>query len=153
MGKAVARPQTNPALEMKQAQQAYELILAGKSYRQAAQEMGVSLGTVQRRLEKYKAETVEVRAAELREVQHARIQAGIAANWKGYIAGDKDATTSVLRLMEREARLMGLDSAQAFTVQAQVVDHTTEANRILERMLAMKAAGRTITGEVLREVQ
>ncbi|MER7731943.1 hypothetical protein ABTX80_13775 [Streptomyces erythrochromogenes] len=139
-------PASIQAKEWQQAEQAFALLLSGKSQRQVAQEMGVSLALVQRRVAKYKAETVQSRAEELREVQHARIQAGIAANWKGYLQGDKDATQSVIRLMEREARLMGLDSAQAFTVQ------TVQVNDELEvlRMLAAMDGHGTIPGEIVR---
>ncbi|MDX2390682.1 hypothetical protein NJL88_11520 [Streptomyces sp. DK15] len=135
---------------MKQAEQVFSLVLAGKSYRAIAEEMGVSLKVVQNRLAKYKAETVGTKAQELREVQHARIQAGIAANWKGYLQGDKDATISMIRLMEREARLMGLDSAQAFMVQSVTVDHESDFDLMLERMRKARAAGQEVQHTVVR---
>lgn len=134
------------ATRLEEAEKVFELLKQGFSYRQVARELGVSLHVVQDRIAAYRSE-VATQAEELREIQHARIQAGIQANWKAYLAGDKDAAATIIRLMEREARLMGLDSATAFKIEAKTVDHQTQAQEFLERMLAAK----TIQGEVIRE--
>lgn len=106
----------------KQAQEAYELSLAGFSYRQIAEEMGVSLATVQRRLELYVKDRVHPKADEYRARQIDRAQIYIRSLWSQVLAGDPKSIAQAIRTEERIAKLLGLDSATQFKVEMEEID-------------------------------
>jgi transposase len=88
---------------------AVELALAGHSYDQIAEQIGYSnRGTawrvVQRALRDREAEAVDV----YREVELARLDALQSACWESACAGDRQAVDTVLRIIEKRARLMGI---------------------------------------------
>lgn len=124
----------NVGKEIDEAGQVFDALRSGMSYRETARHLGISLGAVQRRVEKYKAEEIHPKAEEMREMQLAQIRAGKRAIWKRYITGDDKAVTSMIRLLEREAKLGGLDSAQLFKVEADVHNRQTDASEVQKIM-------------------
>ncbi|MEU6616695.1 sigma factor-like helix-turn-helix DNA-binding protein [Streptomyces parvus] len=130
------RSKTPSARYMEQAQQAHELVLGGMGYRQIAEKMGVSLGTVQNRLKLYHEEVSAPKLEDLRNRQLARIEMGIRALWPMYLKADKDAINGMVALMKREADLLGLNAATQYVVKADVTTRQTDANdaqRLLDR--------------------
>ncbi|GGQ11000.1 hypothetical protein GCM10010215_40060 [Streptomyces virginiae] len=135
-------PQRKPSAHFaKQAQQAYELSLSGLSYRQIAEEMGVSLGTVQKRLALYIKDRVHPKADEYRARQIDSLHMYLRALRKPIESGDPKAIANAVRIQERIAKLLGLDSATAFKVEVENVDTATEFNKMLDKLMGQE--GRT----------
>lgn len=94
--------------------QALELRKRGMSYADIAGQVGYRSASgahqaVQRALQK----TIHEAAADLREIEVERLDALQDAVWDRAMEGDKDAVDRVLRVMERRAKLLGLDSPMA----------------------------------------
>ncbi|MGQ4423748.1 sigma factor-like helix-turn-helix DNA-binding protein [Streptomyces violaceoruber] len=141
---------TPSAHYMEQAQQAHELALGGMGYRQIAEKMGVSLGTVQNRLKLYREEISAPRLEDLRNRQLARIEMGIRALWPMYLKADKDAINGMVALMKREADLLGLNAATAFKVEATINTHETDALDVQRQLAQILGTDcKTIPGEVV----
>lgn len=92
---------------------AFALRIAGATYAQIAERLGVTTAgahkMVKRVLERTRAETNEI-ADELRRVEVERLDALTLTLWKQATAGNLGAVDRVLRVMERRARLLGLDA-------------------------------------------
>lgn len=148
----MARKAKKPsALYMEQAQQAHELVLGGMGYRQIAEKMGVSLGTVQNRLKLYREEVSAPRLEDLRNRQLARIEMGIRALWPMYLKADKDAINGMVALMKREADLLGLNAATAFKVEATVNTRESDALEVQKQIDEWFGSDpKTIPGTVVR---
>lgn len=93
--------------------QALELRKAGATYRQIGAMLGVSgvqaYRDVARALEALAVEE-HSRADELRALEDARLDDILIVLWPRVKHGDIEAITTTLRLMERRAKLWGLDS-------------------------------------------
>lgn len=88
-------------------------LLAGRSYRQMAGELGCGLGTVERDAAAVLAEWQAARVRDRGEqvsVELARLEAAAGALWERVIVGEETATAEWRRLAERRAKLMGLDA-------------------------------------------
>jgi ABC-type sugar transport system ATPase subunit len=90
---------------------AVQLALAGATYDAIAKECGFESKSgawkaVQRLLARVDAENAEA----LRTVEGSRLDRLHLAHWPAALRGDVKAATLVLRLMERRARLFGLDA-------------------------------------------
>jgi hypothetical protein len=144
----------SPAHFAKQAQEAYELSIAGYSQRQIAEKMGVALATVQKRLALYIEGRTMPKADEYRTKQIARLEVYIRSLWSQINAGDPKAIAAAVRTEERIAKLMGTDSATAFVVKADVTNRETDAlevQRHIDEFFGRNAATKpkTIPGEVV----
>lgn len=116
----------SPAHFAKQAQEAYELSLAGYSQRQIAEKMGIALATVQRRLDLYIKDRVHPKADEYRARQIDRAQIYIRSLWSAILAGDPKAIAQAVRTEERISKLLGLDSATQYKVEVEPSDKYTD---------------------------
>jgi DNA-binding CsgD family transcriptional regulator len=91
---------------------ALDLRKMGLSYREIAAQMGCHHTTVgnylNQAMDEYKAEEKE-KAEDVRELQLMRLDKMLAASWPLAMDGDPKANASVLRIMERQAKLLGLD--------------------------------------------
>lgn len=65
--------------------------------------------------------------------------------------GDDKAIASLSRLQDREAKLLGMDKPVQVQLETKVVDHQTEADVLLERLVRAKATGQVITGELVQK--
>lgn len=96
-------------------------LLAGLTYREIAEGLGVSLGTVAKDVKtlmgRWQTEQVkdtgEYVALELR-----RLDVALHSIWDKVREGDESAIDRMLRIMERRARYKGLDSAPVLDLQS-----------------------------------
>ena len=91
---------------------AFQLRLAGATYSQIADDLGISLGgahkiimRVLQRLETTAEETAEV----VRRLEVERLDRMLLGLWPQAAKGGQGAVDRVLRIMERRAKLLGLD--------------------------------------------
>jgi hypothetical protein len=115
---------------------AVQLALAGATYQQIADQLGFSSRgnawrTVQRVLARVDAED----AAALRTVEGGRLDRMQTAVWANAVKGDVKAVGAVLRIMERRARLFGLDAP--IQVDARISDATDAQIAELAEQLGM----------------
>lgn len=83
--------------------------LSGKSGVAIAAEMKLDRSTITRTLQRIWARTEQPMATELRAKWDMRIEAGIAAIWEKYLAGDIAAVHAFCRLAEQATKLHGLN--------------------------------------------
>jgi hypothetical protein len=92
---------------------AMDLRRQGKSYPEIAAELGISVhsarGHVTAELNALRHYTIED-AHEVREVEIQRIDKMLQGIWGAAEDGDPDAIATVLKLMERRAKMLGLDA-------------------------------------------
>ncbi len=104
---------------------AYSLSLAGWNYREISMDIGVSPQQVGKYIRGALANVEDLSAAqtaELRQIQFDRIQALFKKVW-AKVATGKDLLSAVqtaIRLLEREAKLMGLDAPTKVDITAKV---------------------------------
>jgi hypothetical protein len=120
--------------------EALALRLAGKSYRAIGAELGVSECQAHRDIAKTLADLAAKEqhlTKEMRQLDLARIDKGIAGLTAAYERGEPAAVSAMVKLLERRARLLGLDAPQrhahggdeaAPPIQV-AVDHYTQAER------------------------
>jgi hypothetical protein len=83
--------------------QAFRLRVTGKSYRTIADHLGVSVHTAW--------DDVAAELNELRDLEIQRCDAMIVGLWRKVEAGDTKAVLAACRVMERRAKLLGLDAS------------------------------------------
>lgn len=115
--------------------QVVALRTAGRSFEQIAIEAGLSgrsqaFRVLQRALRRHPAERVD----DHRAVDLARLDVLTSVVWPRALTGDAKAVGSMLRIMERRARLLGLDreTGQRFSAEPSELDET--ADELLERI-------------------
>lgn len=90
-------------------------LLAGLNYREMADALGVSLGTVKNDVEaiikRWQSEQVEATGDYLNLVER-RLDRALNAIWDGVLSGDPKAIMAMLRIEERRAKLLGLDQPE-----------------------------------------
>ena len=106
-------------------QRVASLQLAGiRNQRRIAAQLGVGLATINRDI---KALNAEWRERALADVAHEkavdldRLEHMIAAVWPAALLGHLGAVDRVMRLLERKAKLLGLDAPQHSTLDQQVM--------------------------------
>jgi hypothetical protein len=140
-----ARKKTNSAIVTEQAAQAYELRLAGATLRQIGEQLGISIGTVHKRIATYMAERVDPLADQYRAVELDRLDDLTAKAYAvltarhivvqhGKVVRDENgepipdhapilqAIGTLVRLAERRSKLLGLDAAVKVDAQVTTVD-------------------------------
>lgn len=84
--------------------------LFGKTQEALAEEFGISQSRISQVIQEVRESLPEADAQELRRADLERLDAMLPNNILMAIAGDKDAVSSVLKIMERRAKLLGLDA-------------------------------------------
>jgi hypothetical protein len=117
-------------------QQAVQLRAEGATYKQIASEVGISYQRahqlVGQAMAEVRADTV-ADAAALRDRELAKLDALEAGIWTKAAAGDLRAIETVLKLMSRRAKLLGLDAPKAVKVEAgNSVAHLSDAELLAE---------------------
>jgi hypothetical protein len=106
-------------------------LLAGLSYRAMAEALGVSLGTVAADVKiimgRWQREQIS-QMAEVIAVETVRLDRALNAIWDKVLAGDRGAINTMLKIMERRTRLLGLDAPHA-------VDLTSEGQPVVVKVL------------------
>jgi hypothetical protein len=115
--------------------QAVQLRLAGLSYEDIGQELGVTRQRawtlVQKEMRRLGHERAEA-AATLQRIELEGLDALHRTYWPAAIAGDLDAAAFVLRLMQRRARLLGLDAPPAKGESAPAVELRITVEQVAE---------------------
>lgn len=109
--KNATSPRSLVALQRQQ--QAVELRRSGRSYREIAHANGIGVTTAHRLISGAMAEArsaVAEDVVELRALELSRLDGLMVALWPKARQGDLGAVDRVLRIMERRARLLGLDA-------------------------------------------
>lgn len=98
-------------------QQALELYLSGMTYDQVAKTVGYhNKGSAQRAVANLLKRVDHSLATEYRDRQNARLERSMLAIWPKVLKGDLQAVDRVIRLSERQSKLLGLDAPQGFLV-------------------------------------
>lgn len=107
------------------AQRCVDLRLAGKSFPAIAAEVGCSTSTAHKAvsdwLERTRKDTAQDAVAVL-TLEIERLDTMLAALWPAATAGDCQAVDRCLRIMERRAKLLGLDAPDRHRLEAAKVD-------------------------------
>lgn len=114
------RPDKPPKVSPKRAKriaQALSLREAGATYEQIGEATGVSPGQAFRDVEAGLELTITEPAAALRAVEGRRLDRLQRAMLPAALQGDKGATDRVLKIMERRAKLYGLDTPVTVNVR------------------------------------
>lgn len=113
------------AAAMQRDQQALTLRQQGLAYPAIARAMGCSLSTayaaVLRGLQRLEADLQE-RAADVRRMELQRLDVALAAIMPQVEAGEDRAVATMLRIMDRRARYLGLDEPERTEVQISAAD-------------------------------
>lgn len=94
-------------------QQAFDLRIAGASYRQIAKQIGVSVRTAFKYVSFTLADLDKVtkgKAERLREIELERCDKMILALWPKIKTGDAQCVRAAIAVMDRRAKLIGLDA-------------------------------------------
>lgn len=117
-----------------------QLRIAGNTFDQIATQLGLSGRSSANRIYRRVLDaTVAEPAAELRQLEGARLDALQAQWWPRAVDGNYRAAQIILKLMERRARLFGLDAPQRVNVNTTEVD--AEIVALMDDLAAAAAAG------------
>jgi hypothetical protein len=123
------------------AQRALALRASGATLAAIGAELGISDVAAGKLIRRALDKAYTEAAHELRTIEGARLDALQHAHWDAALAGDVPATHVVVKVMERRARLFGLDAP----VKVAVSDETSQAVRDLlddlESRIVMDAGG------------
>lgn len=106
---------------------ALQLRKAGATYDQIAQQVGYeNRGNAYRAVMQELKELPKDDAAEVLTLEVERLDQLLVALWPKAMKGDVRSAETVIRLMERRAKLLGLDAPAAVNVQGTTVHYTIE---------------------------
>lgn len=91
--------------------EALKLRLSGLTFRDIAESLEMSVGAVHEAIDRRMEHMADEPAAELLKLERVRLDRLLEAAWPGAMNGDPKRIDSVLRIMERRAKLLGLDAA------------------------------------------
>lgn len=83
---------------------------------------------------------------ELRKVEADRLDMAQAALWSKVLQGDVPAVNSLMRIMERRAKLFGLDMPFKQQIEVTNYDGGTEIDRELQRLITLLETGDSTPG-------
>lgn len=90
--------------------QVWQEYLQGRTQEAIAEKVGVSQQRVSQIIKKVRESIPDPDLEEMRRVDIERLEELLAAHFPHALAGDKDATASVLKILERKAKLLGEDA-------------------------------------------
>jgi hypothetical protein len=99
----------------------------GLTWDMIAERTGYSSGLSARAAyERGMARYVQADVNELVQLESERLDIAQAAIWQNVLAGDNPSIISLMRIMERRAKLLGLDAAQNINLKAEVVTYDAD---------------------------
>jgi hypothetical protein len=120
---------------------AWQMQLAGKSYRDIATELGVSVGTAFKDVQAH-AEAIKTPVAEaVRKQELARLDMLIERLMPRIESGDVQAVGAFLKVMDRRAKMLGLDAPTKQEINVPQIDvGGTALGELLAEYRARQAA-------------
>ncbi|WP_182349342.1 hypothetical protein [Tomitella gaofuii] len=118
--------------QAQRAKQALQLRLEGHTFRGIAEQLGVSPATIVADVDKALSDIPKREAEQLRGEEILRLDRLQRGVWQEAINGDIHASQQALRIIDRRAKMLGLDAPQRVELGAQDAD--------LEAVLAKAAA-------------
>jgi len=112
-GKQPGRPRGATEGAAERQQQALDLRIAGATYRQIGQQLGVSVKTAYNDVDAALEELAVLRrgkAEKLQEIELDRCEKLTIGLWPKVRQGDAQAVRAVVAVMDRRAKLLGLDT-------------------------------------------
>ena len=119
--------------------QAMSLRLKGLTFREIGEQMGISKQHANEYVQQALAETLKERqelADEVRQLTKERLDALLSAHWEKALAGSKESSELALKLIDRQAKLFGLD-APTKTVQASLELTELSEEELIQQARAM----------------
>lgn len=110
---------------------ALELRLAGASYRDIAQALNVSPATAMQDCKEALADIPMQQADEMRTVELSRLDRLQRAVWPKAVKGDLQAVDRAIKIIDRRAKLFGLDAPQQVQITANDVDLDAAVDKML----------------------
>lgn len=108
---------------------------AGATIRQIAIEMKVSETTIRKDLTIVRRDINNEQPTDVIARHRAVIFDIQRANYPAMMRGDKDAASTILKALEREAKLLGLDSPTRILASTSDVEFANEAARLIDNIL------------------
>lgn len=123
--------------------------LAGASYQQIADQFGIDVSNAYRTIERALKETRQQPADEVRKMELERLDRIMLAHWKRALEGDPKSSATVMSIMERRARMLGLDAPVKTVNQNHNTNVDVESDRgravtVLAGILAARGAPRDL---------
>ena len=128
----------------KQRAEAFSLLMAGLTYEQIADRLGVSYGNVQGVISRALAEAPKTGVDTLRQVENARLDRAQAAIWAKVLEGDQKAISTFLSISGRRSKLNGLDAP----LQIEMSGHVK-----IEMQQALNELQEIVLGEVIYDAE
>jgi len=113
---------------------------AGGTLKAIAKECGVSIATVRKDLAIVRRDINNEQPTDVIARHRAVIFDIQRANYPAMMRGDKDAAATILRALDREARLLGLDQPVKLLAGVTKEEFANEAARLIERINALDPA-------------
>lgn len=110
---------------------ALELRLAGASYRDIAQALDISPATAMQDCKEALADIPMQQADEMRTVELSRLDRLQRAVWPKAIKGDLQAVDRAIKIIDRRAKLFGLDAPQQVQITANDIDLDAAVDKML----------------------
>lgn len=129
----------NNVVRHEQVMKAYELRLQGVAYKDIAKELGVAHGTVWKWVKAELERTASEPREEVRKLEVERLDYLYSKLQKRIENGDDKAINSALKVMDRRAKLLGLDMPTAIEITS-TTDTDTAIKALLDEMEALNAA-------------
>lgn len=135
MAESTTSPRRIEAAEKRR--RALQLRKAGATFDQIAEQVGYdNKGNAYRAVNQELADLPKEDAAELRDLEMARLDSLLTAMWPKAIGGNGWAVDRVLRIMERRARLAGLDQPEQIAITTAQGDFESAYRALIAEMAA-----------------
>lgn len=129
----MSRPDRPEPYERQRAARAVELRTSGKTYAAVATELGYADESGARKaVDRLLSRIEHEGATALRAIECARLDALTAAHWQAAIGGDIDASKVLLQVIDRRAKLLGLNSPTGVQVVRDEIGAVEFAERMAE---------------------
>lgn len=116
---------------MERQKKALAMRLAGATLREISDALGVDLSTISRDIQRALADIPREEADALRKIEVQRLDRLQRAVWTKALGGDLSAVDRAVKIVDRRAKLLGLDAPQKVEVAASDVDLDATVAKLL----------------------